>query len=458
MAEIDTFLEAVTDEDRTIMPELGVITIRTGHQAIYVGRCKNKHDEVVDAYVCPVGKTNIRAFETRIQKGKVLQEALAEYHIRMVDWADESLDYHKWFATHQAASKFGNGHEAHKKWMLAVWRKNVEGEYSDVHGATTDGGGDEQSDVDFRSKDNGKEETTISDDRCRTVQSEEFVARKDVLSLRRRPTVAQKASSDPKKAKGGVAKDKKEIPTEIIMSLAEDWKFQISRPLPPLPEKFKLIEERYCRAKTAKEADTDVKVQMAKAKRIKHELQASGYVDEENDLPELMRNAGDKCPNGTPCRRHPLEIDRLTESTSKRPLPGPSHLGTMIPDGNAKRRSGSEGWDFSKRLKTIRNPAFRSIVSEHMKGTLRSPELSYEEEIAILKEIKAKQARIKSARSAVPTNATGVPSKKRNSNTLQIVRAKEQISDAEVDKKESRRWKIDSRFANIPGLMEYLNR
>ncbi|KAK3634399.1 hypothetical protein LTR56_015278 [Elasticomyces elasticus] len=391
---INTFLEAVADEDQTIMPELEVITTRTGHQAIYVGRCKNKHDEIVDAYVCPVGKTNIRAFETRRQKGKVLQEALAGYHIRIVEWQDESLDYHKYFATHQAASKFGNGYEAHKKWMLAIWRKNVEDEYPGVHRATSYGGDDDDGHLEFQGKDNGKGKTTTSDERG-------------------------------------------------DMSPAEKMRVRTSRALPPLPEKLKPIEDHYCRTKTAREADADVKVQMAKEKRIKHEPQPSEDFDDENDLLQLMRNAGDKSPD-----------KQFAESTPEPPVPGAPRLGTRTPSGTAKRRSDREQWDFLKRLKTIRNPTFRGIVNE----SLKSPALSFAEEIVIMSEKKAKEARTKAAKPTAPTTMTDSPSKKRNSSTLQQAHAKEQISDADVDKKEVRHWKIDSKYANIPGLMEYLNR
>ncbi|KAK3636877.1 hypothetical protein LTR56_013988 [Elasticomyces elasticus] len=454
--KIDTFLEAVADEDQTIMPELEVITTRTGHQAIYVGRCKNKHDQVVDAYVCPVGKTNVRAFETRIQKGKVLQEALAEYHIRMVAWADESLDYHKYFATHQAASKFGNGYEAHKKWMLAIWRKNVEHEYPGVNRATSYGGDDDDSHLKFQGKDNGKGKTTTSDERCVPPRTEGSVSQ-EFQSLQRDPTVTQMVNSDAKKAKGDPVKNTKETPTEMSMSPAEDWKVHTSRVLPPLPEKLKPIEAHYCRLKRAREADVDVKVQMAKEKRIKHEPQPSEDSDEENDLLQLMRNAGDKTPDSKPYQRHPLEIAHLIESTRKWPIPGAPRLGTMVPGGN-ERRSGSEEWDFSKRLKTIRNPAFRDIVSKHMKGTLRSPELSYEEEIAIVTEMKGKQARMQTARPTIPTKTADNSSKKRNRGTLQIARAKEQISDAHAEKKEVRRQEIRPGYAEIPGLMHYLGR
>ncbi|KAK5741654.1 hypothetical protein LTR17_003860 [Elasticomyces elasticus] len=371
MAEIDTFLEAVADEDQTIMPALEVITTRTGHHAIFVGRCKNKQDEVVDAYVCPVGKTNVRAFETRIHKGKVLQEALAEYHIRMVDWADESLDYHKYFATHQAASKFGNGYEAHKKWMLAVWRNNIEGEYAVANRAALNCGDDGANDVEIQSMDDGKEKTTTLDERCMALHTKVPVAYEDLPRLQERPHVRQKMSPDAEKAKERIIKDKTLIPN-MVMSPAKDWESQTSRVLTPLPEKLKPIEDHYCLVKKAGEANPDVELQMATEKRIKHELHRCDDSGEENDLLKLMRNAGDRSPNGKPYRRHPLEIAHLTESTH----------------GSAKRRSGSEEWDYSKQLKTIRNPAFRGIVSEHMKG---SPELSFAEEIDLMKEKKAKE-------------------------------------------------------------------
>ncbi|KAK4958984.1 hypothetical protein LTR10_003783 [Elasticomyces elasticus] len=448
--KIDTFLEAVADEDQTIMPELEVITTRTGHQAIYVGRCKNKHDEIVDAYVCPVGKTNIRAFETRIQKGKSLQEALAEYHIRMVKWADESLDYHMYFATHQAASKFGNGYEAHKKWMLAVWKKNVEGEYSVSKRATVDCGNVEESDVEIRSEDNDKGKTTTSDERCVTGAS----VSQEFLSLQRDPTVTQKVSSDAKKAKGDPVKNTKETSTEVMMSPTEKCKVRTSRVLPPLPEKLKPIEDHYCRTKTAREADADVKLQMAKEKRIKHAPQPSEDSDEENDLLQLMRNAGDKSPDSKPYRRHPYDEDQFAESTPERSVPGAPRLDTRTPSGTAKRRSDPEQWDFSKRLKTIGNPTSRGIVNEYLK----SPRLSFAEEIVIMREKKAKEARAKAAKPTVPITTTASPSKKHNSSTLRQAHAKEQISDADAEKKEGRRQEIRPGYAEIPGLMQYLGR
>ncbi|KAK5723681.1 hypothetical protein LTR15_005380 [Elasticomyces elasticus] len=354
----------------------------------------------------------------------------------MVEWADESLDYHKYFATHQAASKFGNGYEAHKKWMLAIWRKNVEDEYPGVNRATSYGGDDDDSHLEFQGKDNGKGKTTASDERCVSSRIE--------ASL----------NPDSKKAKGDPVKNTKETPTKVMMSPAEKLEVRTSRVLPPLPEKLKPLDERYCRAKPAREGDAAVKVQMAKEKRIKHEPQPSEDADGENDLLQLMRNAGDKSPDSKPYRRHPFEKDQFAESTPERSVPGAPRLGTRTSSGTAKRRSDSEQWDFSKRPRTIGNPTFRGIVNEY----LNSPGLSFAEEIVIMREKKAKEARNQNARLTVPNKTNDNPSKKRSSNTVQLVHAKEQIGDVDGDQKEVRRQEIRPGYAEIPGLMQFLGR
>ncbi|KAK4893949.1 hypothetical protein LTR27_007755 [Elasticomyces elasticus] len=128
MATIDvpTFLKAVARQDQKYMPVLTLIQKRDCTYAVLVGTCKNKHGKIVNAYVFPAANVGLQAFEIvgSEREGHAKEQPLAKYHINMVTWADERLDYVKYFATHDAVEKLGNAVEAHKKWVLGVWKMN----------------------------------------------------------------------------------------------------------------------------------------------------------------------------------------------------------------------------------------------------------------------------------------------------------------------------------------------